>query len=92
MIAQYTIYAYSPTLNQRVRQFNLTGGQVNENFYDAAKAQQDADMFAVLMNQQQYLNTQDWRAEVQYEQLGEQTYVAAQGAQTYQLPPGARIE
>ena len=44
------------------------------------------------MNQQQYLNTQDWQSEVQHEAVGEQTYIDTHGAQTYALPYGAVIE
>jgi hypothetical protein len=67
----YAIYAFSPTLNQRVRQFNLTA--MNTPILDQSAAQKDADIFAHIQNQNQYLGATNWQGVVQLEQHGYDT-------------------
>jgi hypothetical protein len=64
----YAVYAYSPVTNQKVRQFDLAN--INTPQLDAHKAQQAADIFAHIQNQNHYLNTQDWRGVIELEQHG----------------------
>jgi hypothetical protein len=77
----YAIYAYSPTLNQRVRKFDLANQQLQTNLYDQRKANLDAENFAQLQNQLQYLKATDWQGVVEYlAETGIETYVQAQNA------------
>ena len=69
MSFEYTVYAYSPTLNQKMRQFNLEGGQ-NNQYHDPILAQQWADSFASQLNRQANQGVTDWQAQVAYEDLG----------------------
>ena len=64
----YAVYAYSPITNQRVRQFDLA--TINTPQLNAELAQKQADIFAHIQNQNQYLNTQDWRGVIELEQHG----------------------
>jgi hypothetical protein len=64
----YAIYAFSPTLNQRVRQFNLA--QINVPQLDATAAQKDADIFAHIQNQNEYLGATNWQGQIVLEQHG----------------------
>jgi len=64
---RYTVYAFSPRLNQRVRQFNLA--HINDNI-TLEQANQDADYFARLQNTNNYMHTNDWQAEVVLESHG----------------------
>jgi hypothetical protein len=57
----YAIYAYSPSLNQEVRRFDL------------AKAQEDADWFCLLQNTNRYLTASDWQARISLETQGVDT-------------------
>jgi hypothetical protein len=63
----WTVYAYSPSLNQRVRRFDLANMQTQ---ITEQQARQDAQYFAQLQNTNQFMNTQDWQALVELEQLG----------------------
>jgi len=64
----YAVYAFSPTLNQRVRQFDLAN--INTPQLDAQKAQQAADIFAHIQNQNQYLGATNWQGKIELEQHG----------------------
>ena len=64
----YAVYAYSPLTNQKVRRFDLAN--INTPQLDAQRAQQDADIFAHIQNENQYMNTQDWRGVIELEQHG----------------------
>jgi hypothetical protein len=64
----YAVYAFSPTLNQRVRQFDLAN--INTPQLDAQKAQQAADIFAHIQNQNQYLGAVNWQGVIELEQHG----------------------
>ena len=59
MSEQHIIEAYSPTLNQTVREFHLNDFDIVDTT-DANIAQQKADDFAIRLNQRQYLKTTDW--------------------------------
>ena len=64
---RYTVYAYSPSLNQQVRQLNLSNLLATPT---QAQAEQDAHYFALLKNQEHYLHASDWQARVQLEEHG----------------------
>jgi hypothetical protein len=70
-IQRYTVYAYSPSLNQSVRRFDLANVHNNDVSYEQAMI--DATNFAQLQNSQQYMKTSDWLARVEEEQLGYDT-------------------
>ena len=70
MTTLLTVYAYSPTLNQRVRRFDLSNVLAD---LTPAEAARDAENFAQLQNQNQYLKATDWQALVVEEQLGIET-------------------
>jgi hypothetical protein len=72
MSLEYTVYAYSPSLNQTLRQFNLDGG-VNNPHLTEEQANQWATGFAAQLNQQTNMGATDWQAVVKYEELGIQT-------------------
>lgn len=67
----YTVEAYSSSLNQTVRQFDLTN-IVNENT-TLAEAQLAAQRFADLQNRNFYMHACDWQAHVVYQQVGIET-------------------
>lgn len=67
----YAIYAYSPSLNQEVRRVDLA--TINDAQLDLAKAQEDADWFALLQNTNRYLNATDWQARISLETQGVDT-------------------
>lgn len=64
----YTIWAYSPSLNQSHRQFDLAN--INTPITEQRIAQQMADSFAGIYNQQQKQHTQDWVGQIKLEQVG----------------------
>ena len=70
-IQRYTVYAYSPTLNQSVRRFDLSNVTNDDITYEQAMT--DATNFAQLQNTNQYMKTTDWLAQVQEESLGYDT-------------------
>ena len=63
----YAVYAFSPSLNQQVRRFDLAN--INQVITEQ-QAEQDAEFFAQLNNTNQYLNVTDWQARVQLELHG----------------------
>jgi hypothetical protein len=67
---EYTIYAYSPSTNQEVREFNLQTPQTNPGAQNHKYSQQIAEAFAYRLNQQSYLKANDWVGRVKQEQLG----------------------
>jgi len=71
MATIYTVEAYSPSLNQTVRQFDLAN-VVNEQL-----TQQQADLaaqrFAALQNQNFYMRACDWQPLVKLQEVGIQT-------------------
>ena len=78
---QWCVYAYSPSLNQRVRRFDLTNMAAT---LTEQQARQDSEAFAQLQRTNQYLQATDWVALVEYEQLGIETlpgYLGHQGSQ-----------
>jgi hypothetical protein len=76
MREEYVIQAYSPSKNQTIREFNLEMG--NPSITNKAQADQIANAFAARLNQQQYLKATDWRAKVEWQQLGMETFINAQ--------------
>lgn len=68
---EYTINAFSPSLNQSIREFNL--GDNNPSIQDKVYAQQLADAFAVRMNKKQHMQASDWVGKIKFETLGIET-------------------
>ena len=66
---EYTIWAYSPTANQEVRELNLEMG----NPPTKQLADQTAGAFAHRLNTQTHLKANDWVGRVKLEQLGIET-------------------
>ena len=73
----WTVYAYSPSLNQRVRRFDLANMQTE---ITEQQARQHADNFAELQRTNQYMMAQDWQAVVELEQLGIDTLPGYMGS------------
>ena len=67
----YTVSAYSPSLNQTIRQIDLSN--VLDTTSTQAQAQQAAEQFARLQNTRFHMQACDWRASVQLEEVGLQT-------------------
>jgi hypothetical protein len=64
---RYTVYAYSPSLHQQVRQFDLA--HVNADI-SKEQANQAAHYFAQLQNTNKYMHATDWQPLVQLESHG----------------------
>jgi hypothetical protein len=64
----YSIYAYSPSLNTKVREFNLEMN--NPTITNKIYAEQIANAFAQRMNAKKHMQVSDWTAKVIYEQYG----------------------
>jgi len=64
----YTVEAYSPSLNQTVRQFNLTASSLLQK--DQAMALKDATVWCEQLNHQQYLQRADWCPRVEHLAVG----------------------
>lgn len=71
MKTQYTINAYSPSLNQSIREFNLHPGE--DDVQDPAYADKLAEAFAYRLNQQQHMHATDWIGQAKFEQVGVET-------------------
>ena len=67
---RYTVYAYSPKLNQEIRRIDLANPLAE---LTQAQAQQDADWFALVQNRDRAMHTDDWRGLVKQESLGIET-------------------
>lgn len=68
MTEGYSIYAFSPSLNTQVREFNL---EMNNPIIDnKLYATQIANAFAQRMNEKKHMQASDWQARVIYEQYG----------------------
>lgn len=67
----YTVEAYSPSLNQSVRQFDLTN-VVNTQLTEQ-EAQLAASRFAQTQNQQFYMHVCDWQPKVLFQTVGVST-------------------
>ena len=72
----YTILAYSPSLNQTVRQFDLSDLNLVQ---DAGLAQQLADSFAELQNRDAKMSVADWQGRVELTQVGIETWPSFNG-------------
>lgn len=72
MREEYVIEAFSPALNQSVREFHLEKNGII-SITDTKYAQQLAESFATRLNQQQYLKSTDWQGRVTWQQLGIET-------------------
>lgn len=68
MATIYTVEAYSPSLNQTVREFDLAN-VVNEQLTQA-QAQQMAERFAQVQNSNFYMHVCDWTARVIQQDVG----------------------
>jgi hypothetical protein len=64
----YTIWAYSPSLNESHRQFDLAN--INTALLDPIKAQQLADAHAHQYNQQRKQHKTDWVGQIKLETVG----------------------
>jgi len=64
----YSIYAYSPSLNTKVREFNLEMN--NPTITSKQYAEQIAGAFAQRMNAKKHMQVADWQSKVIYEQYG----------------------
>ena len=67
MTQGYSIYAFSPSLNQQVREFNLHDLTPQES---QLHAQQRADAFAGICNRDSHLKAQDWQGKIVWEEFG----------------------
>jgi len=77
-VEKYVVYAYSPSLNQMVRRFDLAN--LDQSITEQ-QAMQDADNFAELQNTNQYMHATDWQGIVRSEQLGIDTLPGYLGIQ-----------
>jgi hypothetical protein len=66
----YTIWAYSPSLNQRHRRIDLANPGVVS---DRLLAQRHADAFAGIYNRDKKGYATDWQGEIRLESLGIET-------------------
>ena len=62
----YTVSAYSPSLNQTIRQIDLT----NIMNQDSTQAHQMAEQFVAGLNRQFHMAACDWCARVELESVG----------------------
>ena len=67
----YTVSAYSPSLNQTIRQIDLAN--ILDETSTQQQAQQAAEQFARLQNSRFHMQACDWTAQVQLEEVGIQT-------------------
>jgi hypothetical protein len=73
----YTVLAHSPSLNQTIRQIDLTN--VLDTTSTQAQAQMVAEQFAQQQNRQFHMQACDWQARVQLEEVGIHTMPGYQG-------------
>lgn len=66
----YTIYVYSPSLNEEHRWFDLTNTAPTE---DERTARLQAESAAYMFNQQRKNNAQDWEGIARLESVGIET-------------------
>lgn len=78
---QYTIWAYSPSLNITQREINLEGGQYTP-VRDEATANLWAQSLAQRLNQQGSNGARDWQGRVLWERMGLANWIANQNSQT----------
>lgn len=71
MREEYVIQAYSPSKHQTIREVNLEMG--NPSITNRAQADQIASAFAYRLNNQKYLQANDWQPKVEWQQLGIET-------------------
>jgi len=79
LIEAWTVWAYSPSLNQEIRQFNLEGNSTG-SFTSQQEAEQWARAFAYSLGDRDYMRALDWQARVKFEQLGADTFVISQNS------------
>lgn len=72
MSIEYVVEAYSPSLNQTVREFQLSNN-ANVSITSEAIALQHGQSFAQRMNNKQHMSATDWVAKVTLQELGIQT-------------------
>jgi len=73
----YTVLAYSPSLNQTIRQIDLTN--VIDTTSTQAQAQMVAEQFARLQNSRFHMQACDWCAQVKLEEVGISTVPGYRG-------------
>jgi len=78
---QYTIWAYSPSLNITQREINLEGMKYNP-VRDQATADLWAQSLAQRLNSQGSNGATDWVGRVLYERMGLDNWIANQNSQT----------
>lgn len=66
MAQAYSIYAYSPSLNQKHREIQLNG----EHITDPVQAQRRADGFAQIYNRDLKQHKNDWVGQIELETYG----------------------
>ncbi len=66
MAQAYSIYAYSPSLNQKHREIQLNG----EHITDPRLAQQRANGFASIYNRDRKQHKEDWVGQIELETYG----------------------
>jgi hypothetical protein len=66
----YTVWAYSPSLNEEHRQFDLANMQLEQ---DERRAQQAADAFAGIYRRDKKQHATDWIGRIKHEQTGIET-------------------
>jgi hypothetical protein len=64
----YTVEAFSPSLNQSVRQFNLMSTSLLQDNEQIAR--KDAEIWCEQLNRQQYMNRADWLPRVEHLAVG----------------------
>ena len=65
--SRYTVYAYSPSLNQRIRMFDLA--HINAQL-TKEQADKDAEFFALKQRTDRYMHAEDWQGQVSLEEHG----------------------
>ena len=70
MQSGYIIEAYSPSLNESHRRFDLTNMELPT---DATLAQRDADAFAYTYNRDQKGHATDWVGKITWQDVGIET-------------------
>ena len=67
MDSGYIIEAYSPSLNQAIRRFELANMGLPQ---DARQAQMEADAFASLCNRDRKQHVVDWQGRITWQDVG----------------------
>ena len=71
MLSGYTVWAYSPSLHEKHRMFDLA--RINEALTDQAQAQQMADGLAAQYNTNRKGHATDWQGVIEWQDMGVET-------------------